>query len=280
MALGGHYGSSFEAAAFAAVRELARQLSQRPEADQESLAELLSADMPPSWIIYPETHHTVLPVLIAQVRGARPLFEPQPGRPACGATVVGGDVKEPIRIQNLGRAQVVILYRPHPNVVALARQLAAIGLEVTERWPDVGPGGMDADFVFFDADMGHDEQFPWPKGEPPMPMPMIALIGSEVPGRVEWSLQAGVHAQLLKPVGAHGAYSVLLIARAAFAADIADLRRLDARQTFVRAVALLAARQVGNRRRRPGAADGDGVAAQFRRCGGPGGWLRYRGARR
>lgn len=106
---------------------------------------------------------------------------------------------------------------------------------------------MDADFVFFDADMGHDEQFPWPKGDPPMPM--IALIGSEAPGRVEWALQAGAHAQLLKPEGAHGAYSALLIARATFAArralaaEIADLRRrLDARQTVVRAVALLAAR--------------------------------------
>jgi peptide/nickel transport system permease protein len=61
-------------------------------------------------------------------------------------------------------------------------------------------------------------------------MPMIALIGSEAPGRIEWSLKAGAHAQLLKPVGDSGAYSALLIARDTFdaqkalSAEIADLR--------------------------------------------------------
>jgi AmiR/NasT family two-component response regulator len=106
---------------------------------------------------------------------------------------------------------------------------------------------MAADFVFFDADMGHDAQFPWKPGE--APMPMIALIGSEAPGRIEWSLGIGAHAQMLKPVGDNGAYGALLIARAAhdarcaLAAEVADLRRrLDGRQTVVRAVTLLAAR--------------------------------------
>lgn len=80
-------------------------------------------------------------------------------------------------------------------------------------------------------------------------MPMVALIGSEAPGRIEWALRAGAHAQLLKPVGDNGAYSALLIARDAFDAqralsvEIADLRRrLDERLTVVRAVAALAAR--------------------------------------
>jgi two-component system, response regulator / RNA-binding antiterminator len=150
-----------------------------------------------------------------------------------------------VRIQNLGGARAVILHRPHPTVQALTRQLAAIGLQVTQVWPDLAPDAIAANFIFFDADMGHDGQFPWRAGDPPMPM--IALIGSEAPGRVEWALQAGAHAQLLKPVGDHGAYSALLIAREAFharsalQANIADLRRrLDARQTVVRAVGLLA----------------------------------------
>ncbi len=59
----------------------------------------------------------------------------------------------------------------------------------------------------------------------------------------------GAHAQLLKPVGDNGAYSALLIARDALeaqrrlSAEIADLRRrIDERQTVVRAVTLLAAR--------------------------------------
>ncbi|MES2666211.1 MAG: ANTAR domain-containing protein [Pseudomonadota bacterium] len=152
-----------------------------------------------------------------------------------------------VHIQNLGGAVAHILHRPHPIVGALTRQLTAIGLTVIEAWPDLGPGAMAADFVFFDADMGHDDQFPWGPGE--SLMPMIALIGSEAPGRVEWALRAGAHAQLLKPIGDHGAYSALLIAREAFharralSAEIADLRRrLEARQTVVRAVAMLAAR--------------------------------------
>jgi AmiR/NasT family two-component response regulator len=151
-----------------------------------------------------------------------------------------------MRIQNLGGATAVILHRPHPTVQALDRQLRAIGLQVSQAWPDLGPGALGADFVFFDADMGHDEQFPWAPGQ--SPMPMVALIGSEAPGRIEWALRAGAHAQLLKPVGDNGAYSALLIARDAFDAqrslsvEIADLRRrLDERQTVVRAVTLLAA---------------------------------------
>jgi AmiR/NasT family two-component response regulator len=156
-------------------------------------------------------------------------------------------MRRPIRIQNLGGARAIILHRPHPTVQALLRQLTAIGLEVTQVWPELGPEALAADFIFFDADMGHDEQFPWAPGD--SPMPMIALIGSEAPGRIEWALRAGAHAQLLKPVGDNGAYSALLIARDAFdteralSVEIADLRRrLDGRLTVVRAVTLLAAR--------------------------------------
>lgn len=156
-------------------------------------------------------------------------------------------MRRPIRIPNLGGARAAILHRPHPTVQALVRQLTAIGLEVTQSWPELGADAIGADYVFFDADMGHDGMFAWPAGQPPMPM--IALIGSEAPGRIEWSLRAGAHAQLLKPIGDNGAYSALLIARDAFDAqkalfaEIADLkRRLDGRQTVVRAVTLLAAR--------------------------------------
>lgn len=152
-----------------------------------------------------------------------------------------------IRIPNLGHARAVILHRPHPTVQALTRQLTAIGLQVTQAWPELGPEALAADYIFFDADMGHDGMFPWEPGQPPIPM--IALIGSEAPGRIEWSLKAGSHAQLLKPVGDSGAYSALLIARDTFdaqkalSAEIADLRRrLEERQTVVRAVTLLAAR--------------------------------------
>jgi AmiR/NasT family two-component response regulator len=153
-------------------------------------------------------------------------------------------MKGRVRIQNLGGARAVILHRPHDTVTALTRQLQAIGLVVAQAWPELGPDAMGADFVFFDADMGYDGQFPWVAGQ--SPMPMIALIGSEAPGRIEWALAAGAHAQMLKPVGDNGAYSALLIARDGFdaeralSAEIAGLRRrLDERRTVVRAVAAL-----------------------------------------
>ena len=150
-------------------------------------------------------------------------------------------------IPSLGGARAMVLHRPHPTVRALERQLTAIGLAIETHWPDLPAAALGADYVFFDADLGHDDQFPWPPGR--APMPMIALVGSEAPGRIEWLLGIGADAQILKPVGDGGAYSALLIARSAFeargalAAEIAGLRhRLDQRRTVVRAVALLAAR--------------------------------------
>ncbi len=152
-----------------------------------------------------------------------------------------------LHIRNLGGAHAAILHRPHAVVQSLARQLTAIGLEVSTHWPDLGADAFNADFIFFDVDMGHDAQFPWPPGE--APMPTVALIGSEAPGRIEWALAMGAHAQLVKPIGDSGVYSALLIAREAFYArralsdEIKSLReRLDERKTVVRAVTFLAAR--------------------------------------
>ncbi len=145
------------------------------------------------------------------------------------------------RTPDLGGARAVVLHRPHATVTALTRQLVAVGLHVAAHWPDLPPEALAADFLFFDADMGFDEQFPWSPGT--APMPLIALIGSEAPGRVAWALSTGATAQLLKPVGDGGAYSALLIARTAFearqalVAEAEDLRRrLGERQTVVRAV--------------------------------------------
>ncbi|MEM7614223.1 MAG: transcriptional antiterminator, partial [Pseudomonadota bacterium] len=149
-----------------------------------------------------------------------------------------------IRTMDLGGAHAVILHRPHAVLTALTRQLHAVGLRVTTCWPKLGGEAVAADFVFFDADMGFDDQFPWPPEA--TPMPLIALIGSEAPGRIEWALTRGAHAQILKPVGDGGVYSALLIARHAFetrralSINVADLRRrLGERETVVRAVLLL-----------------------------------------
>ena len=152
-----------------------------------------------------------------------------------------------LRIPDLGGARAAILHRPHATVTALIRQLEAVGLQVDCYWPDLAAAARAADYLFIDVDRAHDNQFPWDPGE--APLPTIALIGSEAPGRIEWLMNFGADAQILKPVGDNGVYSALLIARATFdarigLADEIDLlrRRLGQRQTVVQAVALLAAR--------------------------------------
>jgi len=150
------------------------------------------------------------------------------------------------RIPNLGGARAFVLHRPHPTVHAVTRQLAAIGLAAVDCWPALPAEALAAEFVFFDVDLGFDEQFPWPAGQ--APMPLIALIGSEAPGRIEWALSHNADAQILKPVGNGGVYSALLIARQSFearrrlAGEIAALEtRVAERQTIVRAVMALSA---------------------------------------
>ena len=154
------------------------------------------------------------------------------------------------RIPNLGGRRALVLHRPHQTVTAIVRQLAAIGLEVEECWPDLPASAFGADFVFFDADLGFDAQFPWAPGE--APMPLVALIGSEAPGRIEWALSHRADAQLLKPVGNAGVYSALLIARQGFdarqmlAREVAALReRVGERQSVVKAVVALSSGGVG-----------------------------------
>lgn len=134
-----------------------------------------------------------------------------------------------------------ILHREHPSVDALRRQLELLHIKVTVTWPRIDADDTGYDVVFFDADMGHEGQFPWPHGF--APMPLIALIGSEAPGRIEWALAQGSNAHLLKPIGSTGAYSALLIAAHAYqfgrnqAGDIRALEeRLRQRPLVVRAI--------------------------------------------
>lgn len=146
-----------------------------------------------------------------------------------------------IGIPNFRGWSAVILHRPHAAAEAITRQLERIGATARIVWPELDAANGKADVVFFDADLGHDGQFPWPPGE--APMPLIALLGSEAPGRVEWAIGQGADAHILKPIGSAGVYSALVIARHAFAArhrllaEIDDMRdRLRRRPTVARAV--------------------------------------------
>lgn len=143
-------------------------------------------------------------------------------------------------------ANALILHRPHATTEAIVRQLTQIGMDALCVWPEPPTDRDIAEFgvLFFDADMGHDDQFPWAAGE--TPIPTIALIGSEAPGRIAWAIRRGADAQLLKPVAGGGVFSALLIAREAFARrarlrdEVAGLRsRLESREILAEATALL-----------------------------------------
>jgi branched-chain amino acid transport system substrate-binding protein len=67
----GNFGSSHEAAAHGAVRVLAGLLAGREGSEGLSLSELLADPSAQGCGIDGQTHHTVLPVLIAEVQGGR-----------------------------------------------------------------------------------------------------------------------------------------------------------------------------------------------------------------
>lgn len=124
---------------------------------------------------------------------------------------------------------------------------------VNGHWPHgngalvrIAPQDFSADFPFFRC--RHGLRWPFSPGRGASPMPMIVLIGSEAPGRTEWSLARGAQAQMSKPVSDIGAYFAPQIARAdcqaqhRMAAQIDQLRdRLAGRETVVRAVMVLVA---------------------------------------
>lgn len=134
----------------------------------------------------------------------------------------------------------MIVHRRSENMDRLVRQLARLGIESELVWPSL-VGVENADIVFFDGDNAYDGVFPWPEGH--APVPMIALMGSEAPGRLEWALRQGVSAHLLKPIGSGGVFSTLVFAVANFkqqqqrAAEIAEIKsKARLRPVVVRSV--------------------------------------------
>ena len=68
------------------------------------------------------------------------------------------------------------------------------GWTSTGCWPELPAEAVRRRFRLLRCRLGFDEQFPWKAGE--APMPLVALIGSEAPGRIEWALSHNADAQL------------------------------------------------------------------------------------
>lgn len=107
----------------------------------------------------------------------------------------------------------VILHRPDAGVERLARQLHLLGLAVEQRWEPLGPDAA-CDIVLVDADQGWNGLLPWPAGA--APVPVVALLGSEAPGRIAWAIEQGAGAIIAKPIAPAAAYPALVLAHHVF----------------------------------------------------------------
>jgi AmiR/NasT family two-component response regulator len=96
------------------------------------------------------------------------------------------------------------------TVQALVRQLDLLGVA-----GEVNPLACDprAEFAFLDIDAaaGGDVRLPCGFAK----LPMIALVGTETPSRLEWMIQREPSAVLVKPLGGNGAYGAIVLALAA-----------------------------------------------------------------
>ena len=102
-----------------------------------------------------------------------------------------------------------ILHREDSNTERLTRQLKLIGFQVTVQWQPLDATDLP-DFVLVDADQGWDGLLPW-SGEN-APRPLVALLGSEAPGRIAWAMEQGVGAIIAKPLASSAVYPALVMA--------------------------------------------------------------------
>ncbi|MDQ0470300.1 ANTAR domain-containing response regulator [Labrys wisconsinensis] len=115
-----------------------------------------------------------------------------------------------------------VLHRPDDGVERLVRQLALLGIEADVRWTPLRRHAA-FDLVLVDADQGWDGLLPWQPGE--APAPVVALLGSEAPGRIAWAIDQGAGAFIAKPVVASAVYPALVLAASIHAERQAARRR-------------------------------------------------------
>jgi AmiR/NasT family two-component response regulator len=102
-----------------------------------------------------------------------------------------------------------VIHREDSNTERLIRQLRLLGVRVTLQWAPLGSGALP-DLVIVDADQGWDDLLPWRDAQPGCPV--VALLGSEAPGRIAWALEQGAGAIIAKPIAASAVYPALVMA--------------------------------------------------------------------
>jgi len=142
-------------------------------------------------------------------------------------------------IPNFSNKEALIIHKADANVDALLTQLRRFNIDAICQWPPRAKDFSPVDIVFFDVDNGYDGMFPWSQA----PIPLIAIIGSETPGRLAWAISQNPSAYLTTPIGSKGVFQALVTAfhnhtdRADLQREVSDLReRLRCRPLVVRTV--------------------------------------------
>jgi AmiR/NasT family two-component response regulator len=105
--------------------------------------------------------------------------------------------------------QAVILHREDANTERLERQLGLFGIRARRQWEPLADWS-EGDIILVDADQGWDDLLPG-VGQAPE-KPLVALLGSEAPGRIAWAMKRGASAIIAKPVAASAVFPALVMA--------------------------------------------------------------------
>lgn len=128
------------------------------------------------------------------------------------------------QLPKLRGRQCAIFSKDRRSLSVLLRQLDLLDIAgaVNPQVKDPEP-----DFAFIDVDSVADDDLGIPNGF--TRVPMIALVGTETPGRLEWTMQRRPASVLMKPLGTHGIYTAVVMA-------LAEGRRRE--QEFLRVLKL------------------------------------------
>ncbi|MBO9100550.1 MULTISPECIES: ANTAR domain-containing response regulator [unclassified Rhizobium] len=125
-----------------------------------------------------------------------------------------------------------ILHREDSNTERLIRQLTLLGLSTSLRWEPLS--AMECpDLVIVDADQGWDGLLASAPAAHPA-VPVIALLGSEAPGRIAWALEQGAGAIIAKPVASSAVYPALVMAVSIHQERMATRSKMDRLEERVR----------------------------------------------
>ncbi|MCJ8054912.1 ANTAR domain-containing protein [Shinella curvata] len=128
------------------------------------------------------------------------------------------------RTPNFTGWRAVILSEADGNTDRLCRQLGLLGIAVSIQWTPLAAADLP-DLVLIDADRGWDELLLFSDAAPACPV--VALLGSEAPGRISFALRHGAGAIISKPVAASAVYPALVLAVSIHAERVEARRRID-----------------------------------------------------